>query len=89
MDQTGDPTDTGRGGSTKPDLPGEFTFRRDSQTPLVVVARNNGLEEGFTGSQPVISQTLDLALRICRQQSERLGYVLLGGSGHGARSEAL
>ncbi len=62
MDQTGDPTDTGRGGSTKPDLQGEFTFRRGSQTPMVVVAKNNGMEEGFIGSQPVISQTLDLAL---------------------------
>src|SRR5450432_4059224 len=37
MDQTGDPQDNGQGGSTKPDLPAEFTFRRDAQTPLVVV----------------------------------------------------
>jgi peptidylprolyl isomerase len=62
MDQTGDPTNTGRGGSTKPDIPGEFTFRRSSQTPMVVVAKDNGLEEGFIGSLPVIGQTLDLAL---------------------------
>jgi peptidylprolyl isomerase len=28
MDQTGDPQNTGQGGSSKPNVPGEFTFRR-------------------------------------------------------------
>ena len=32
MDQTGDPTDTGAGGSSQPNLPPEFTFRRDAAT---------------------------------------------------------
>jgi peptidylprolyl isomerase len=61
MDQTGDPTDTGSGGSTKPDLPAEFTFRRGAETPLVVAEAAQGREFGFIGPMPVISQTLDLA----------------------------
>jgi peptidylprolyl isomerase len=61
MDQTGDPTDTGSGGSTKPDLPAEFTFRRGSDTPMVVADTAQGREFGFIGPMPVISQTLDLA----------------------------
>ncbi len=62
MDQTGDPTDTGTGGSTKPDLAAEFTFRRGADTALVVVEKTQGLEVGFIGPMPVIGQTLDLAL---------------------------
>lgn len=62
MAQTGDPSDDGTGGSKKPNLPAEFTFRRSSQTPIVVVDRSGGVESGFIGSLPVVSQTLDLAL---------------------------
>jgi peptidylprolyl isomerase len=62
MDQTGDPTDTGTGGSTKPDLPGEFTFRRGSDTPMVVIEKASGQESGFIGSLPVVGQTLDLGV---------------------------
>ena len=60
MDQTGDPTDTGSGGSTKPNLPAEFTFRRGADTPLAVVQKVDGMEMGFVGALPVISQTMDL-----------------------------
>ena len=62
MDQTGDPTDTGTGGSTKPNLPAEFTFRRSADTPLAVVSKAGGMEQGFIGALPVISQTLDLGM---------------------------
>lgn len=62
MDQTGDPTDTGTGGSTKPSLPAEFTFRRSADTPLTVVVKAGGVEAGFIGALPVISQTLDLGM---------------------------
>jgi peptidylprolyl isomerase len=61
MYQTGDPTDTGGGGSTKPNLPAEFTFKRDAATPLIVVDKEGGRESGFIGAMPVISQSLDLA----------------------------
>ncbi len=86
MDQTGDPTNSGRGGSTKPDLPGEFTFRRGSQTPMVVVAKNNGVEEGFIGSQPVIGQTMDLALLTADNKVSAWGTFCPGVAGM-ARSE--
>jgi peptidylprolyl isomerase len=61
MDQTGDPTDTGAGGSTQPNLPPEFTLRRDSATGMVAIDHVGGMEAGFVGSLPVTSQTLDLA----------------------------
>lgn len=61
MDQTGDPTDTGGGGSTRPNLPAEFTFRRDAATPMIVVDKEGGHEAGFIGAMPIVSQSLDLA----------------------------
>ena len=61
MDQTGDPQDNGKGGSTQPNLPPEFTFRRAVSTPMVTVTKTNGLEAGFIGSLPVLSQSIDLA----------------------------
>jgi peptidylprolyl isomerase len=62
MDQTGDPQDNGQGGSTQPNLPPEFTFRRGSSTPMVTVTKTNGLEAGYVGSLPVLSQSMDLAV---------------------------
>jgi peptidylprolyl isomerase len=56
MDQTGDPQNTGVGGSDKPDLMAEFTFRRgpDTMTP----AADQGVAEiGFVKSLPVMSQS--------------------------------
>lgn len=57
MDQTGDPTNTGSGGSKLPDLKAEFTFRRGPQTPFVKVTEPSGGETGFVGALPVSSQT--------------------------------
>ena len=73
MDQTGDPTDTGTGGSTKPDLPAEFTFRRDSATPMTVIAKEGGHESGFVGSLPVVSQ---VRLPVVQASGVVLGAVL-------------
>jgi peptidylprolyl isomerase len=61
MDQTGDPQDDGKGGSTQPNVPPEFTFRRGASTPMVSVMKTDGLEAGFIGSLPVLSQSIDLA----------------------------
>ena len=61
MDQTGDPTDTGQGGSTKPNLPAEFVFKRDASTPMVVVDRVGSHEAGFLDATPVVSQPVSLA----------------------------
>ena len=56
MAQTGDPTNTGEGGSDKPNLKAEFTFRRGAETPFVAMAAPAGLEVGYLKSLPVVSQ---------------------------------
>ena len=56
MAQTGDPDDTGEGGTKKPNLKAEFTFRRGATTPFGVAAAPAGLEVGFLKSLPVVSQ---------------------------------
>jgi len=56
MAQTGDPDDTGEGGTKKPNLKSEFTFRRDASTPFVAAAAPAGTEVGFLKSLPVVSQ---------------------------------
>ena len=57
MDQTGDPKNTGDGGSSEPNLKAEFTFRRGPETPFTEVSRPMGAQAGFVRSLPVISQT--------------------------------
>ncbi|MBO9708133.1 MAG: peptidylprolyl isomerase [Caulobacter sp.] len=56
MAQTGDPDDTGEGGTKKPNLKAEFTFRRDATTPFVAAAAPAGTEVGLLKSLPVVSQ---------------------------------
>ncbi len=62
MAQTGDPQNTGTGGSDKPDLKAEFTFRRGTQTPLAALAKAGNTETGFVGVLPVTSQPAALAV---------------------------
>lgn len=57
MDQTGDPQNSGEGGSKLPNLEPEFFFKRNASTPFVQVASANGLDSGFIGAVPVRSQT--------------------------------
>ena len=57
MAQTGDPKDSGEGGSDKPDLAAEFTFRRGPETPFVQVADQTVAEIGFIGALPVMTQS--------------------------------
>lgn len=56
MDQTGDPRETGEGGSTLPDLDPEFTQRRGADFPMAVVDHPLGKDAGFVGALPVISE---------------------------------
>ena len=56
MAQTGDPTNTGEGGSDRPNLKAEFTFRRAADTAFVPMAAPAGLEVGYIKSLPVVSQ---------------------------------
>jgi len=61
MDQTGDPQNTGAGGSKMPDLPAEFTFRRGADTPFVLGYAPGATQVGFIKSLPVMSQNMMLA----------------------------
>ncbi|THD82671.1 MAG: peptidylprolyl isomerase [Phenylobacterium sp.] len=61
MDQTGDPQNTGSGGSDKPNVPGEFTFRRGADTPFIMVADQTVDEIGFVKTVPVMTQSMMLA----------------------------
>jgi peptidylprolyl isomerase len=60
MDQTGDPQNSGVGGSSKPNIPAEFTFRRGSDLPFVMAADQTVAEIGFFKSLPVESQSMML-----------------------------
>lgn len=61
MAQTGDPQNTGMGGSDKPDIKGEFVFRRSPDTPWQPVADQVTMEVGMIKSLPVASQSMALA----------------------------
>ena len=56
MAQTGDPLGNGEGQSPYPDLPAEFTFRRDPAMPFAPVAEPAGARVGFLHSLPVQTQ---------------------------------
>lgn len=60
MAQTGDPQDTGEGGSALPDLPAEFTFRA-APAEMVKVHADAVSEIGFVGPVPVRSQNAWMA----------------------------
>jgi peptidylprolyl isomerase len=62
MAQGGDPKGDGSGGSTKPDVPAEFTFRRGASAPYTKMFSQDGMEEGFFKSMPVLGQSSDLAV---------------------------
>jgi len=61
MDQTGDPQNNGQGGSSKPNIPAEFTFRRGSDIPFAMAADQTVAEIGFVKSLPIESQSMMLA----------------------------
>jgi len=60
MDQTGDPQNNGQGGSSKPNIPAEFTFRRGTDLPFVMAADQTVAEIGFIKALPVMSQSMAL-----------------------------
>ncbi|OYW30707.1 MAG: peptidylprolyl isomerase [Caulobacter sp. 12-67-6] len=62
MAQTGDPENTGAGGSDKPDMTAEFTFRRGADLPLAAPGKAGSNETGFVGALPVTSQPAALAV---------------------------
>ena len=56
MAQTGDPTGTGMNGSELPDMAGEFSFRRGSDSGFVAVPNSGEGLRGILGSMPVVTQ---------------------------------
>ncbi len=60
MDQTGDPTGTGQGGSKMPNIKAEFTMRHDAAFPMAVASHPSGALMGFVGALPVESQVNEL-----------------------------
>ena len=62
MAQTGDPQNTGMGGSDQPDLAAEFTFRRGADLPLAAGFKAGTNEQGWVGALPVTSQPSALAV---------------------------
>jgi peptidylprolyl isomerase len=81
MDQTGDPQNTGQGGSSKPNVPGEFTFRRGSDLDFVVAADQSVAEVGFVKSLPVMSQSMMLAPMTKDQKVSAWGLYCPGVAG--------
>ncbi len=57
MAQTGDPLDTGTGGSDKPDIAQEFLFRRGPETPFTLAADQTVSQVGFLKSLPIMTQS--------------------------------
>ena len=57
MAQTGDPLDTGEGGSDLPDIAAEFTFRRGASDAFGKVADSGSSQTGFVGAVPVMTQS--------------------------------
>ena len=62
MAQTGDPKNTGEGGSDLPNLTAEFTFRRGMDLPLAAGFKAGSTELGWIGVMPVSSQNSALAV---------------------------
>ena len=60
MAQTGDPLNTGEGGSKLPDLKEEFLFRRGKDMPFIVAANQGGATLGFYKALPIASQPDDM-----------------------------
>ena len=56
MDQTGDPENTGAGGSKLPNVKGEFEFRRMAKNRFGEVEEKEGVASGYVGVSPVYSQ---------------------------------
>ncbi|OYW97509.1 MAG: peptidylprolyl isomerase, partial [Caulobacter vibrioides] len=62
MAQTGDPQNTGQGGSDLPNLTAEFNFRRGADMPLAAGFKVGSNESGWVMALPVTSQPSALAV---------------------------
>ncbi len=87
MAQTGDPLDTGAGGSELPDLTAEFTFRRGASDPFVAVADTGGSQTGFVGVMPVMTQSPMLMAMTADRKITGWGLYCPGVAGMARGSE--
>lgn len=87
MAQTGDPLDTGAGGSELPDLTAEFTFRRGAGDPFVAVADTGGSQTGFVGVMPVMTQSPMLMAMTADRKINGWGLYCPGVAGMARGSE--
>lgn len=87
MAQTGDPLDTGAGGSDLPDMSAEFTFRRGAADPFVPVADTGGSQTGFVGVMPVMTQSPMLMAMTADQKITGWGLFCPGVAGMARGSE--
>jgi peptidylprolyl isomerase len=81
MAQGGDPKGDGSGGSTKPNLPGEFIFRRGPATPYVRVQSVGGYEDGFVKSMPIRTQNTGLMIMTADGKVQGWGLWCAGVTG--------
>ena len=81
MDQTGDPTNTGTGGSKLPDLKAEFIFRRGPDVPFVKAQAVDDGEVGFVGSAPIWSQSSDMMALTADGKVNASGLFCTGTAG--------
>jgi peptidylprolyl isomerase len=87
MAQGGDPKGDGSGGSTRPNVPGEFTFRRGPETPFVRVTAVAGQEDGFIKSMPVRTQNTGLMIMTADGKVQAWGVWCKGVAGFARASE--
>lgn len=81
MAQGGDPENTGQGGTSLPNLPSEFTFRRTADTPFTAVANQGGAVVGFVRSLPVFSQPDEMMERTGDKAASVWGNYCSGVAG--------
>ena len=81
MAQTGDPKNTGEGGSALPNVAAEFNFRRGPATPFATVDHGGGVELGFVGPLPAQSKPIGLAALTADGKVPAIGLFCSGALG--------
>jgi peptidylprolyl isomerase len=87
MAQTGDPQNTGAGGSDKPDLAGEFVFRRGKQLPIAVFVTSADRQAGFLRSLPVVSEGEAAMAAAANGEVQAAGVYCPGVAGMGGATD--
>jgi peptidylprolyl isomerase len=81
MDQTGDPQNSGAGGSSLPNVKAEFTFRHAPGVGETDIAQIPGGQMGFLGALPIVSQPTGLAALTADGKVNAFGLFCAGTIG--------